>query len=157
MTATIDSNVLIYALDNTDPPRRAVACEVVRLAMLGDVVLTAQAIGETMKVVRAKGGRYAPEALSEIERWTALFPTEGTNASDLLAAAHFAARHQLQFWDSVIWHVARRRGATWFVSEGLQDGQAIDGMTIINPFDPANQPRLPAILAPDGVAITPKP
>lgn len=155
MTATLDSNVLIYALDNGDPDRRAVAREVVGLAMLGDVVLTGQAIGETIKVVRAKGGRYAAEALAEIERWTALFPTEAAAATDMIAAAHFAARHRLQFWDSVIWQVARRRGAAWFVSEDLQDGQTIDGMTIVNPFNPANRPRLSAILAPDGPALKP--
>lgn len=156
MTATLDSNILIYALDIADPARQSVARDVMRWAMLGDVVLTAQAIGETIRVVTTKGGRFAPEALTQIERWAALFPTADTSSADMLAAAHFAARYKLQFWDSVIWQVARRRDATWFISEDMEDGLSIDGMTVIDPFNHANQPRLPAILAPAGPAIRPQ-
>lgn len=125
--------------------------------MLGDVILTTQAIGETLKIVTTKADIHAPKAIAEIERWTGLFSIADTHASDMLAAARFAARHQLQFWDSVIWQVARRRRVKWFVSEDLQDGLIIDGMEVVNPFNPANLARLPIILAPNGPAFRPAP
>lgn len=56
-----------------------------------------------------------------------------------LAEAHLlSTSFNLQFFDAVIIAVSRRAGAAILLSEDMQDGQVIEGLTIINPFAPAN-------------------
>lgn len=57
-----------------------------------------------------------------------------------------AARYDLQFFDAVIIAVARRAGATLLLSEDMHDGFVIDGLTIRNPFDAANEILLADLL-----------
>ena len=43
-------------------------------------------------------------------------------------------RFEYSFWDSMIIEAAIKGGATVLISEDLQDGQAVSGVTIKNPF-----------------------
>ena len=66
-----------------------------------------------------------------IARSFALVPTD---AVLLAAAARFAERYKLQFWDLVIWQASAHGGAAVLFSEDLQDGFEVDGVRAINPF-----------------------
>ena len=46
----------------------------------------------------------------------------------------------------MIWTAAREAGATVFLSEDLQDGLAIEGMRVINPFNQTNSAAVAALL-----------
>lgn len=54
----------------------------------------------------------------------------------LFEAFDRANRIGLQFWDSVIITVCLADGVDVLVSEDMQDGQNIDGLTILSPFQP---------------------
>lgn len=69
-----------------------------------------------------------------------------TNADMTYAASELAKRYQLQYFDALICTVAARGGATILVSEDMQDGMALDSLTIVNPFNPANRLRIDALL-----------
>jgi hypothetical protein len=53
---------------------------------------------------------------------------------------HFEAvrAHRLAFWDAMLWASARRAGVRHLLSEDLQDGFALQGVTFINPFNQEN-------------------
>ena len=146
MRFTVDSNLLVYALDRSDPPRHEIAADIMVRAMLLDCVLTAQAIAEFLNVVRRKRREYFDAARAQAERWTTTFSVLGTESGHVLKAAEFAARHKLQLWDCIIWQVARSAHAGLFLSEDMQDGLSIDGMTVLNPFDSGNRNALRALL-----------
>ena len=113
-----------------------------RALTAADVVVTIQALSEFIAVVGRKYPAHFDAALAQAEKWARIMPLAPADWSNVSAAATFAARYRLQFWDALIWQVAKSAGAEAFVSEDLQDGLSIDGMTVINPFNPANADRL---------------
>lgn len=148
MRFTVDSNILVYAVDKGTAEKHRIASDIMIRAMLHDTVLTAQALAEFLNVVRRKDPAQFGAARSQAERWALLFPVAGTSWDIIAAAASFAERHRLQLWDSVIWHSARSMHATMILSEDMQDGLSLDGMTVLNPFVESNAERLWEILAP---------
>lgn len=148
MRFTVDTNVLVYAVDRTDPVRHPLALEIMLGAVDADFVLTVQAVGEFLNVARRKRPDLYSEARSEAERWLTLYPMAPTSSHVLLEAADLAQRHKLQLWDSIIWQAARRASAEIFVTEDLHDGLVIDGMRVLNPFDPSNAAIVRELLQP---------
>ena len=146
MRFTVDSNVLVYALIADDPDKHRIASDLMIRAMLLDVVVTAQAMAEFVNVVRRKHPSHFDAALAQAKRWTTLMSIVETTGNHVLRAADFARRHRLQLWDSVIWQAARSAHAVLFLSEDLQDGLSLEGMTVLDPFNPANQSRLRELL-----------
>ncbi len=146
MTLTLDSNVLVYALDTREPEKRRIASDILLRSMTLDVVLTAQAIGEFLVVVRRKNPSIFPMAFAEAERWATIFPIAPTTWEHIAEAAALAERHRIQFWDCVIWQVARANGASILVSEDFQDGLSLEGMTVLDPFAPGNAAALESLL-----------
>ena len=114
--------------------------------MTADAFLTAQVLGEFINVVRRKYPAFIEEAIDHAIRLSELFLVVNTTSQDVLNGAAFARRHRLQLWDSIIWQAARTGGATIFLSEDLQDGLSLEGMTVLNPFEPANADRIRQLL-----------
>ncbi|MBN8815286.1 MAG: PIN domain-containing protein [Sphingomonas sp.] len=149
MRFTVDSNVLVYALDAGTPDKHVVAVDIMIRASMLDMVLTAQALAEFLAVIRRKYSEHFAAALDQARRWTVLFPPIATTHDHVVAGGDFAIRHKLQFWDSVIWQAAASKQAVYFLSEDLQDGLSINGMTVLNPFNDDNASLLGEVLQED--------
>lgn len=147
MRATIDSNILVYASAGESGEKHRIASELLIKAMSHDVVMTVQALAEYLNVIRRKHPVHFAAARAQAERWATTFTIVDTTIAHLLNAADFALRHRLQFWDSVIWQAARSAQATLFLSEDLQDGMSLDGMSVLNPFRSENEVRMKALFA----------
>lgn len=148
MRFTVDTNILVYAVDRTDSIRHPHALEIMLRAVDADFVLTVQAVGEFLNVARRKRPDLYPEARSEAERWLTLYPVVPTYSNVLLEAADLAQRHKLQLWDSIIWQAARQVNTEIFVTEDLHDGLVLDGMRVVNPFHPSNAALVRELLRP---------
>ena len=146
MRFAVDSNILVYALDRTDSRKHEIASRVMKSAPLLDCVVPAQVLAEFLNVIRRKSPPYFEQACAQAERWIDILTMLETTSDHILQGAKFAARHKLQLWDSIIWQIARSAHAVLFLSEDLQD-QQIDGMKIVNPFNPANDAELHALLS----------
>ena len=59
---------------------------------------------------------------------------DGITPADVSAAFQIEDRARIAFWDALILAVAVRSGARRLLSEDLNSGQAIAGLTIHNPF-----------------------
>lgn len=138
MRFTLDSNILVYALDVTDESRHRLAADIVDFAVRGDAFLTTQVLGECLNVARRRRVGAFPDVLAQVERWHTLFEIVDTASPMLMLAARVAEEHRLQFWDSVLCTVARSAGAEFLLSEDLQDGRDLNGLHIANPFSAAN-------------------
>jgi predicted nucleic acid-binding protein len=146
---SLDSNILVYAVDTGTPEKRAIAHEIVSRAVSLDAVLTVQALAEFLNVVRRKDPASLPDALAQAERWATLFPVAATSWELVARGAALASRHKLQLWDCVILQAARSLRASIFLSEDMQDGFSADGITVLNPFLPANARNLADLLEKD--------
>ena len=131
---TIDSNILIYAIDKDAGDRHEQAMQLVDQAVERDYVLTLQALCEFYTVVTRKGKIPHEDASAQIVDWQLLFPTIIANSSTLTMAMKAVDKYQLSFWDSMIWATAKQNGVDVILSEDFQHGQDIEGVLIQNPF-----------------------
>lgn len=143
---SLDTNILVYALDTGAGDKNERARELLQLAALSDAVLTQQVIGEFLNVSR-KMQHLNQRRLRRIAvGLCATYPIVATPKEALFDAFDRAGRSGLQFWDSVIVTVCLRNAVRLLISEDFQDGLVIDGLAILNPFNPDNSERLAGFL-----------
>ena len=147
MRFAIDSNILVYAFIRDDHRKHKIASDIMVRAMLLDAVVAAQTVGEFLNAIRRKHPKFFEQAIEQAKRWNKTLNIVGTSRSDVLTGAEFASQHKLQLWDSIIWKVARSAHAVLFLTEDLQDRLSLEGMKVLNPFEPANELELRNLLA----------
>jgi len=136
MTAPVfvDTNVLIYALDDADSKEQAAArlwrAELWR-SRLGRISF--QVLQEFYVRVTQKWPRARPEARAEVRDLLAWRPVS-VDARILERAWRIQDRYQLSFWDSLIVAAARAASCRYLLTEDLQEDQDLDGVVVINPF-----------------------
>ena len=151
MRIALDSNVLLYWLGlarRSEDTRKVAEAERIVLALSGrhKLLMPGQALGEAYNVLTKydKGRELARERLiPALKAYDALTPT----VSAYRAALDLAVDHKLQFWDALIIRVAIDAGCDLLLSEDMQDGFRVGGLTIANPFAAPTHARLAALLA----------
>lgn len=141
-----DTNILVYGQQQGDDPRHTKSVRLLYAAALGEACIPTQVLGELINVCIRKLGIPPVDAIEQVEEYARLFHCPETRLSDLTAAALLASERRLQFFDALIITVAQRSGATLLLSEDMQNGLVLDGLTIINPFNPDNAERLRDLL-----------
>jgi len=131
---TLDTNVLVYAVDTGAREKHARAQRLIELALKTDCVLTLQALSEFYFAVARKGKLPATEAKAQVEAWQELFPVVAAKPSALNRAIAATVSRQLGFWDALLWATAREAGVTLLLSEDFHDGQTIESVRFVNPF-----------------------
>ena len=138
-----DANVLIYAIDTKAGEKRVLAGRLVDQALqTGRAFLPAQALAEFYSVCTRKLRRDPHEVLPFVNAWRATAHVESYDDTDIVSAAEANRIHNIPFWDALIWTVCDRMGVPVLVTEDLQDGRRLGGVTFLNPFSPANAARL---------------
>jgi predicted nucleic acid-binding protein len=132
----VDTNVLIYAHDIDAGHKHEIAKAVLRelwaerAGLLSTQVLQEFYVNATRKI---KTPLSKPEARSVVDTYAA-WCVDGITPTDVSAAFQIEDRARIGFWDALILAVAVRSGARRVLSEDLNSGQAIAGLTIHNPF-----------------------
>jgi predicted nucleic acid-binding protein len=133
----VDTNVLAYAHDRSEPRKQAVAqaqLEVLwrdRTGALSTQVLQELYVVATRKLQRSMHRATARRIVALYAEW----PVVQIDVPLILAASELEERHALSFWDALIVEAARRSGATRLLTEDLQPGRRIGDVRIENPFD----------------------
>jgi predicted nucleic acid-binding protein len=143
---TLDSNILVYAALEPQSEKGQRAADLIDGAAARGV-LAAQALGEFVNVIRRRAPELLGQAIDQVGLLRATYVVAPTDGLIVLGAGTLALRHRLQLWDAVIWTAARAAGASVFLSEDLQDGLAIDGMIVLNPFADRNTLAIADLLA----------
>jgi predicted nucleic acid-binding protein len=130
----VDTNVFIYALDAADP-RKQQASNVWR-----------------QELWKTRRGRISFQVIQEfyvkvVRQWPTFREEARAEARDLLAWRPLAVnaeiveygwrlqdRFQLSFWDALIVAAAKATACRYLLTEDLQAGQDLDGVTVVNPF-----------------------
>ena len=136
MSVFVDTNVLVYARDASEPDKQPVAMnwlEALWSTRAGR--LSVQVLQEYYVTVTAKldPGLEPREARADVRRlgvWDPL-PIDLSLQED---AWDVQDRYGLSFWDATIVAAARRLGCRNLLSEDLQAGQDLDGLVVVDPF-----------------------
>jgi predicted nucleic acid-binding protein len=133
----LDTNLLIYAIDPTEPAKQAIALRWLADAHeTGNGCLSYQVVQEWFNVVLRKSATSLrpAEAASIYSRLIEPLWRIQSSRELLDTAIDLHRRHSFSWWDSLIVSAAIQGGCNQLVSEDLQHGRQIRGVTILNPF-----------------------
>jgi predicted nucleic acid-binding protein len=131
----IDTNVLIYAHDKDAPAKNEIAKALLqelwseRTGVLSMQVLQEFYVNVTRKIATPLSRDLACSVVNSYTIWC----MEMTPA-EISAAFRIEDESQIGFWDALIVSSAVKSGATRLLSEDLNAGQQISGVTVENPF-----------------------
>lgn len=132
----VDTNVLVYAFDKSDSPKKRTAQRLINELLEEDRLrVSTQVLQELFVTLTRKVSHPCPseEALAVLEDLTA-WPLMVVDYAAIRAAVDLADQARLSFWDALIVVAAARTGAMVLYTEDLNDGQEILGVRISNPF-----------------------
>lgn len=131
-----DTNVLLYMYDDDEPQKKAGAIGAFERAVEENrVVLSTQVLQEFyVNATRKLARPLSQERAAARVRDFSLFPLVRVDEAMILAAIERSRSMSLSFWDALIVEAALRGGADRLLTEDLQHGQRIEGLTIENPF-----------------------
>ena len=133
----IDTNVVVYSFDNSNPLKRSIARDLIKDAMkTGQGVISYQVIQEFLNVVTRKFSKPLSPEDSEEYLSNVLEPLcEVFSSFDLFhAALDISERWRYSFYDSLIIGAALEAECRIIYSEDLQHNQKIHHLQINNPF-----------------------
>ena len=142
MTAPVfvDTNVLIYALDDADLKKQAAAREWrAELWKRHQGRISFQVLQEFYVKVTRKWPNVRQDARSEVRDLLAWRPV-AVDGVMLEHAWRIQDRYQISFWDALIVAAAKSTSCRYLLTEDLQAGQDFDGLLVVNPFN--NDPGL---------------
>ena len=134
MRVALDTNVMAYAEGIGDETRCTAAITLIEQLPVELVVLPAQTLGELYRVLTGKARREATEVREVILGWADSFEVADSSWTAFQSALDLAADHGLQIWDALILSIAAENHCRLLLSEDLQNGFTLGGVTIVNPF-----------------------
>lgn len=132
----VDTNVMVYAYNKDAGQKYQSALNIMKdlwhsgLGIISTQVLLEFFVTLTSKISEPLEIPVVRETIRRLSRWDVLL----INVDTIISATELQERYKYSFWDSLIIASAIEGGAKTILSEDLADGQAIQGITIKNPF-----------------------
>jgi predicted nucleic acid-binding protein len=101
-----------------------------RLGVVSTQVLQEFFVNVVQKIQRPMDKRLAKDIVRDLLKWHVVV----NNGDSILDAIDIHNRYGYAFWDAMIIEAAVKGGSAILMSEDLQDGQVISGVSIKNPF-----------------------
>ena len=126
----LDSNILIYAYDPSDPRKQSIAQGLLKRAMRGECGISVQVLAEVAATLLHKvAPRTSPQMVSEILDVLQPIPTFSPDGETVRRAVEACSQFGVHFYDGMILAAAERAGCTTS-SEDLNTGQIYFGVTV---------------------------
>ena len=130
----LDTNVIIYAFRKDDKRN-----ETARMLLAQGGLTGVQALNEFVAVARRKLAMSWTDISRALAAICKLCPSPVALTLEIhQRALQITERYGYHIYDSLLIAAALDGSCTVFYSEDMHDGQAIDGLTIRNPFQRAN-------------------
>ncbi len=134
MNAFIDTNILVYAADESSDQssKTKIARE---LLLQADLHLSVQVLSEFIVTARSpkKLNLSTQQEKEWLECWL-LFPVASLGVNTFVTALSLHQRYQISHWDSLIIAAAKEQSCELLYSEDLSSQQDFDGLRVVNPF-----------------------
>ena len=131
----LDTNVLVYAYDPSDPRKQGVAQDLVRRALAGEMMTSTQLLAEFAAALLHKISPAArPEDVMALLEVLAPMHLVIPDGDMIRRAVEARASYGVHFYDGMIVAAAERGGCSRIWSEDLNAGQKYFGIAVENPF-----------------------
>lgn len=138
----VDTNVLVYAYDRSEPAKQAQALHVLsdlqanRAGLLSVQVLIEFYNAVTRRISQPLTPQQADERIRNL---AVAWPVLDITPLIALEAVRGALQHQMPIWDAQVWATARLNQIPAIFSEDFSDGALTEGIRMVNPFAAAFQ------------------
>lgn len=135
----VDTNVLVYSLDEDEPVKQAKAQELFgELARSpGETVIPWQVAGELLNWLRKweLAGRVSrADCEAHFRNYLTMFPLAMPDSRAFQTYFDLIGRFSLSHWDAMLLAACKVAGVTRLYSEDLNAGTDYDGLAVVNPF-----------------------
>ncbi len=133
----VDTNILVYFRDKSEPEKQKIASDWLKVIWDKQIgrtsfqVLNEYYVTVTQKLTPGLSPNSAREDVKNLMVWKPLV----VDRPIVELGWELQDRHPLSWWDSLIVAAALRSGSSVLLTEDLQNGQKIQGLTIVNPFN----------------------
>ena len=131
---TLDTNILIYAIDAREGHKRELALQIVETAASLDCPMALQVLGEFYVVATAKLKLGTRDAAARARQLLAGFESFSYSGQAVRAALEVAATRRVSFWDGVLLASAAEEGCTSILSEDMAEGARFGSIAVRSPF-----------------------
>lgn len=135
--AILDTNVLIYAHDRSEPLKQQRALQVLeRIRAIQVGALTTQILAEFFSTAtrRLSAQLTSDQAALQVERFGRIWPVYDITLFTVLEAIRGARSYKMSLWDAQIWASARLYQIPIVLSEDFASGSFLEGVRFVNPF-----------------------
>jgi len=129
----LDTNVLVYAYQFDHPNQQRVAQELVRRAIAGKFVISAQVLAEFAATLLHKMSA-TPNAVTTLLDKLSPIRLVVSDREIVRRAVEARAAYGIHFYDGMIVAAAERAGCERIFSEDFNAGQEYFGVSVVNPF-----------------------
>ena len=139
----IDTNILAYSDDHDVAAKQKRSLDLIEEARLSGLgVVSTQVLQEYFVTATRKLGVDIGTAARKVQLFSRL-QVAVIDVTDIEAAMDLHRLHRISFWDALIVRAAQRTACRVLLSEDLQHGATLAGVTIENPFSdlPAKKAR----------------
>jgi predicted nucleic acid-binding protein len=133
----IDTNVLVYAYDRSEPEKQTKAVVILdELVKNGTGILSPQVLSEFYTVVTRKlAVLLTPqEGYASISNYIRSWNMVDLTGLVVLEAVRGVRDHRLPYWDSLIWATAKMNQIPTVLSEDFSHNLVLEGVRFTNPF-----------------------
>jgi predicted nucleic acid-binding protein len=131
----LDTNILVYAYDASDPAKQRIAQGLVRRAVAGEMVISTQVLAEfTATLLHKLSPAARPADVCAILDALGPIKTIVPDADSIRRAVEAHAKYGVHFYDGMILAAAERGDCARILSEDLNAGQSYFGIIVENPF-----------------------
>lgn len=130
----VDTNILIYAHDNSEPAKQAVAGSLIQ--SLSDGVLLWQVACEYVAASRKleRLGYSRADAWQDLRQLQSVWVTKLPSWDVLARAEELMGRRSLSSWDALLIAACLEAGVARLYSEDFDDSVRAEGLEVVNPF-----------------------
>jgi predicted nucleic acid-binding protein len=146
MRFALDSNFILYCEGMHQDWRNKIALNLIDAMEGMPIIVSHQVLGETLNVMLRKMNLTKAAALAKISDWSSDCIVQETNASVFEEGMAILGQHNFQVWDAIVLAAASVSGASYLLSEDMQDGFRWRSTEIVNPFAKVPHPIIPALL-----------
>jgi len=133
----VDTNVLIYSIDARDSVKRRCALDLLESLPETETMIPWQVACEVAAVIRsmAAAGKFRGDYSEAVSALRSCFPIVLPQLSALERSLRIQVRDQVSPWDALLIAACADAGVTRLFTEDMQGQRAIEGVTLVNPFE----------------------
>jgi predicted nucleic acid-binding protein len=133
----VDTNVLLYAYDRTEPDKQRKSLSILNNLASNDLAaVSTQVLGEffATAIRKLRVPLSVNDASLQVAIFLQSFEIVNLTGAIVLEAARGVREYQFNFWDAQIWAAAKLNQIPIVLTEDFNVGAVIEGVRFVNPF-----------------------